>query len=100
MDFAFDAIVSKEINERVEFSGYGGFIFRGEPDDVEISNGFRWGFGVGFPTRKNLRLTAELHGEAYFDDTVDADRSLDRRGRLDRAGARPTSIRRSTPRSA
>ena len=29
MDFAFDAIVSKEINERVELSGFGGMIFRG-----------------------------------------------------------------------
>ena len=31
MDFAFDAIVSKEINERVELSGFGGIIFRGKP---------------------------------------------------------------------
>ena len=30
-----DAIVSKEVNERVEVSGYGGFIFRGDPDDVD-----------------------------------------------------------------
>ena len=35
-DFAFDAIVSKEINQRVELSGFGGFIVRGNPDDVEI----------------------------------------------------------------
>ena len=52
VDFAFDAIVSKEINQRVELSGYGGFIFRGDPDDVELSNGFRWGVGAGFPTRQ------------------------------------------------
>ena len=51
-DFAVDAIVSKEINERVELSGFGGFIFRGDPDDVDLSNGFRWGFGVGLPTRQ------------------------------------------------
>ena len=69
-DFAFDAIVSKEINERVELSGYAGMIFRGKPDQVDISNGFRWGFGAGFPTRKNLRLTAELHGEGYIHDDV------------------------------
>jgi outer membrane protein OmpA-like peptidoglycan-associated protein len=69
-DFAFDAIVSKEINERVELAGYAGMIFRGKPDQVDISNGFRWGFGAGFPTRKNLRLTAELHGEAYIHDAV------------------------------
>jgi outer membrane protein OmpA-like peptidoglycan-associated protein len=69
-DFAIDGIISKEINERVELSGYGGVIFRGKPDQVEISNGIRWGFGAGFPTRRNLRLTAELHGEKYLDDTV------------------------------
>ena len=69
-DFAFDAIVSKEINQRVELSGFGGFIFRGDPDDFDLSNGLRWGFGAGFPTRKHLRATAELHGERYFDDSV------------------------------
>src|SRR5262245_16272604 len=30
-DFAVDGIVSKEIDERVEVSGYGGFMFRGDP---------------------------------------------------------------------
>ena len=76
LDFALDAIISKELNERVELSGYGGFMFRGNPDDVELSNGFRWGVGAGFPTRKNLRFTAELSGEAYLDDTVELSRSI------------------------
>ena len=69
-DFAIDAVVSKEVNERVELSGFGGMIFRGDPDGVDLSNGFRWGVGAGFPTRRNLRLTAELHGEAYLDDSL------------------------------
>jgi outer membrane protein OmpA-like peptidoglycan-associated protein len=69
-DFAVDAIVSKEINERVEVSGYGGFIIRGKPDNVELSNGLRYGVGIGLPTRRPLRLTAELHGEKYTDDTL------------------------------
>ena len=76
LDFAIDAIVSKEVNERVEFSGYGGMIFRGDPDGADLSNGFRWGVGAGFPTRRNLKLTAELHGEAYLDDTLTLTRSL------------------------
>jgi outer membrane protein OmpA-like peptidoglycan-associated protein len=70
VDFAIDAIVSKEINDRVELSGFGGMIVRGKPDQVDISNGFRWGVGAGLPTRRNLRLTAELHGEIYTDDSV------------------------------
>jgi outer membrane protein OmpA-like peptidoglycan-associated protein len=69
-DFALDAVVSKEINQRVEVSGFGGFMFRGDPDEFDLSNGFRWGFGAGFPTRKSVRFTAELHGEQYFDDSV------------------------------
>ena len=48
-DFAVDAIVSKEVNERVDVSGYGGFIVRGDPDNIDLANGLRWGFGVGCP---------------------------------------------------
>ena len=68
--WAIDAILSKEINQRVELSGFAGFIVRGDPDGVDLTNGIRWGFGAGFPTRANLRLTAELHGEKYLDDEL------------------------------
>ena len=70
MDFAFDGILSKEFNQRVELSAFGGMIFRGDPDTFDLQNGIRWGVGAGFPTRKSLRLTAELHGEQYLDDAV------------------------------
>jgi outer membrane protein OmpA-like peptidoglycan-associated protein len=69
-DFAFDGVVSKEVNERAEVSGYAGFIVRGAPSEVEETNGFRWGFGAGFPSRKSLRFTAELTGEAYTKSTL------------------------------
>jgi outer membrane protein OmpA-like peptidoglycan-associated protein len=69
-DFAFDAIVSKDLNARIEVSGYAGFIVRGEPDEVEETNGVRWGVGAGFPTRKSLRLTAEIDGEAYTNESL------------------------------
>ena len=64
-DFAFDAILSKDVNARVELSGYAGYIVRGEPDEVEETNGFRWGAGAAFPSRRALRFTAEIDGEAY-----------------------------------
>ena len=70
LDVAFDAIVSKDVNERVEVSGYGGVIVRGDPDGVDLSNGLRWGVGLGMPSRKSLRFTAELHGERYLSDSV------------------------------
>jgi hypothetical protein len=69
-DFVFDGIISKEINSRVELSGYGGFIVRGQPDAVELSNGFRYGVGAAFPTRMSLRLTTEFHGEQQLDDVI------------------------------
>jgi len=70
MDVAFDAIVSTEVNERAELSAFGGMIVRGDPDSYDLLNGIRWGVGAGFPTRRNLRVTAELHGEHYLDDAV------------------------------
>ena len=70
LDFAFDAVLSKELNQRAEVSGYVGFIVRGAPAEVEETNGFRWGIGAGFPSRKQLRLTAELTGESYTKDSI------------------------------
>ena len=97
MDFAVDAIVSKEVNERVE-SRHGGFIVRGQPSGAEISNGFRYGFGVGLPSRKSPWPTAELHGEAYVDDTLSLTRSLiGEDGSIAPSSTNP--IHRSTPRS-
>jgi hypothetical protein len=69
-DVTFDAIVSREMNERIELSGFGGFIVRGDPQALDLLNGFRWGFGVGLPTRRHLRLTAEVQGEAYAGNTI------------------------------
>jgi outer membrane protein OmpA-like peptidoglycan-associated protein len=70
LDFAIDGIVSKEVNERVELSGFGGVIIRGDPDNIDLANGLRWGFGVGVPSRKSLRFTGELYGERYLSDSI------------------------------
>ena len=75
-DVSLDAILSKEIASRVELAGFAGVIWRGDPDGVDLSNGLRWGVGLGMPSRKALRLTAELHGERYFTDTITLDRPL------------------------
>jgi outer membrane protein OmpA-like peptidoglycan-associated protein len=69
-DFLLDVVVSAETARNLEIAGYGGFMFRSNPDLFELSNGFRWGFGAGFPSRGRLRVTTELAGEMYFDDTI------------------------------
>src|SRR5439155_11054000 len=62
-DFAIDVIASKEAAQRVEVAGYGGYEFRGKPDDFDIPGGvFRLGAGAGFPSRSPVRLTADLNG--------------------------------------
>jgi peptidoglycan-associated lipoprotein len=70
VDFALDAIVSKELQQRAEVSGYAGFIVRGKPADVDTTNGFRWGVGAGLPTRMPLEFTAEVSGEVYTNKSI------------------------------
>ena len=70
-DFAFDLIVSKETTARLDVSAYGGYEFRGQPEDVESASGaFRWGAGVGFPSRSPLRGIFELTGNVPSSDTL------------------------------
>jgi outer membrane protein OmpA-like peptidoglycan-associated protein len=70
-DVAFDAIVSKEAAQVVEVAAYGGWEIRGQPDNYDAPTGaFRWGAGVGFPTRNVLRVTGELNGQAPNKNTI------------------------------
>ena len=68
-DGFMDLIGSSEVGG-VELAGFGGFAWRGDPDDIRVSDGIRWGAGAGFPTRRSLRVTAEVHGEWTLDDEV------------------------------
>ena len=76
-DFFFDAIVSKETARNIEVSGFAGYYFRGSPDEYDLSGGFRWGFGAGFPSRNKLRVTTELHGEIYTGSEITANGDTD-----------------------
>ena len=69
-DIMVDYILSKEVNQKADLAGYAGMAFRADADESDQSNGFRYGFGVGVPSRSGLRFTAELFGEKYFDDSI------------------------------
>jgi outer membrane protein OmpA-like peptidoglycan-associated protein len=74
-DLLVDAIVSKDVGQVVEISGYGGFAWRGKPDNpvsIDASNGIRYGIGIGVPSHSRLRLTAELTGEALTSNPLTA----------------------------
>jgi outer membrane protein OmpA-like peptidoglycan-associated protein len=60
----------------VELAGFGGVALRGDPDAINISDGIRWGGGVAFPSRRSLRVTAEVFGEYLFDAAVTAPAGL------------------------
>jgi peptidoglycan-associated lipoprotein len=70
-DFLLDFIASKEVNKLVEVSGYGGYEWLGKPDGFDTpGSAFRWGAGVGFPSRNMLRVTGELNGFMPSSDTM------------------------------
>ena len=62
-DVAVDLVVSGEAAKVVEASAYGGYEFRGKADGLDAPNGaFRWGGGIGFPSRSPLRGILEVNG--------------------------------------
>ena len=70
-DIGVDFIVSKEANKMIDFSGYGGYEFRGSPAGFDAPTGaFRWGAGAAFPSRGMLRVNAEINGELPSKDSV------------------------------
>jgi outer membrane protein OmpA-like peptidoglycan-associated protein len=70
LDAAFDVILSKEIASVVEVSGTGGYVHRGDPDEFDLSKGFRWGLGAQFPSRSPLKFTTEFFGERFSPNHV------------------------------
>ena len=88
-DWYFDFMVSKELNERVELSAFGGFARRGDPDNISLTDGFRWGFGAGLPDAEKppahggaaRRVLLRRHGDGHRGP-------VDGRGRI--RGRRPS----------
>ena len=66
-DFQFDLIGSREFSQKVDLALSAGIKVRGSPDGYNLTNGFKWGIGGGFPSRSKLKVIAEMHGEAFFD---------------------------------
>src|SRR5207247_651952 len=70
-DVAFDVIASKEAAKLVDWSGFAGYEFRGQPDNYDAPSGaFRWGTGVAFPSRNVVRIFGELNGTVPNKDTI------------------------------
>ena len=74
-DGFFDLIASRKF-KALELSGFGGVAMRGDPEEISLSDGIRWGLGAGFPARGRFRATTEVSGEWMFDHAVIAPEGL------------------------
>ena len=68
-DGAFDVVATRAY-DTIEVSGYGGFIVRGDPDGIDISNGFRYGVGLSGPVNGRLRFFGEINGESHISSSI------------------------------
>ncbi len=68
-DFQFDLIGSREFNQRVDLTASAGYKVRGQPDGYNLTQGFKWGIGAGFPSRSKFKVIAEMYGEALVDQS-------------------------------
>ena len=88
-DVLLDFILSREMAERLEMSGYGGYEFRGKPDGIDAPSGaIRWGAGATFPSRAPLRAVLEVNGVVPNSGTAHDHERLDRRRRQQRRAQR------------
>ena len=85
-DFALDAIVSKEINERVEVSGYGGFIVRGSPDEVRDDQRVPLGPRRRLPVAQGAAVHGGADGRGVLEQHAGDQAGADGRGRVVPAG--------------
>lgn len=70
-DVLLDAIVSRNAARLAEVAGYVGWEVDGQPVGLETPRGaFRWGAGVGMPSRGPVRGTFELTGLVPTRDTA------------------------------
>lgn len=74
-DGFFDVVGSGAAGN-TELAAFAGVAMRGDPDDIKIADGVRWGAGFAIPTRSQLRATAEVHGEWALDRDVIAPAGL------------------------
>jgi len=70
-DFFADFIASTEAGRVADVSGYAGVEVRGTPAGFDLpTSAFRWGAGVGLPSRSPLRVFGELNGVAPSGSTA------------------------------
>ena len=67
LDFQADLIGSREFAQKVDLTASAGFKVRGQPEGYNLTQGFKWGIGAGYPSRAKFKVIAEMYGEALVD---------------------------------
>ena len=83
LDFGADLIASAEAFEKIGYNVYAGYTFKGDPDQqaalgvvlvpeqiFEVSDEFRYGAGLQYPTRSPLQLILEGYGIVTTEDAT------------------------------
>jgi outer membrane protein OmpA-like peptidoglycan-associated protein len=76
-DFGGDLILSKSLNRKADIHASIGYEVKGDPDDVQIGNAFKWGVGLNVPACRIFQIQAELTGRNYGDADFDQTNPLD-----------------------
>ena len=67
--FTADLVLSKTLNYAADLHASVGVELNGDPDDADVANAFRWGFGLNVPACRIAQFQAEVTGKAYGDST-------------------------------
>ena len=65
-----DLIASREFGKQFELTGTLGGVWRGDPDEFNLSDGIPWGIGARFPSRSRFSGLAEWRGEWNFSQAL------------------------------
>ena len=54
----------------VELAGTSAYAIKSDPNNVDLTNGLRWGAGISGPVRGPIRVFGEVLGETLFNDSI------------------------------
>lgn len=76
-DFGGDLILSKSLGRKADLHASIGYEIKGDPDEVDIGNAFKWGVGINVPACRIFQVQAELTGKNYSGADFDQTNPLD-----------------------
>jgi outer membrane protein OmpA-like peptidoglycan-associated protein len=67
--FGADLIASKTLGYKADLHASIGYQMNSDPDNIDLGNALKWGFGLNVPSCRYFQLQAEVTGSVYSDTT-------------------------------